>query len=90
MEAKNKQFKVIGETNEWWLFDREKSSGDWKSLKLVLKSTDHRKRNFWIGWNTKQKRIALNNDGKILLKNYSEFYQQVVELLTPPNLKLVG
>lgn len=90
MEDKNKQFKLIGETNEWWLFDREKSSGNWASLKLVLKSKEHRKRNFWLGWNGNEKRFALNNDGKILMEHYKEFHDQVLEKLTPPVLKIAS
>lgn len=90
MEAKNKQFKLIGETNEWWLFDREKDQGNWKNLKLVLKDKKHKKRNFWFGWDTKQKRMTKTNDTKILKNHYTEFYDQVLEKLTPPVLKIVG
>lgn len=90
MEAKNKQFKLIGETNEWWLFDREKDQGNWKNLKLVLKDKKYKKRNFWFGWDTKQKRMTKTNDTKILKEHYTEFYDQMVERLTPPVLKIVG
>ena len=89
MEAKNEKFKLIGETNDWWLFDCKKSSNDWKSLKLVLKG-EHRKRNFWFGWNVKQKRTARTSDQKLLVEHYPEFYNQVVEKLTPPELRIVG
>lgn len=90
MENKNKQFKLIGETNEWWLFDREKGTGSWKSLKLVLKDQKYKKRNFWLGWSTKEKRISVNSDSKILKEHYTEFYDQVLERLTPPVLKIAG
>lgn len=90
MEAKNKQFKLIGETNEWWLFDREKDAGNWKSLKLVLKDKNQKKQNFWFGYNSKDQRISNTNDVKIMKEHYPDLFDQVLERLTPPVLKIAS
>ena len=72
--------KLILEQNDWKLFDRKKSKNGWVSLKLTpMKNL--RKRNFWLGWNTEEKRFSRNNDNRILAEYYPSIYSQVQSFL---------
>jgi hypothetical protein len=65
----------------WELWNRNRGSNGWTSLKLVFAKGREKKANYYLGWKADECRLARNHDAGILYENLPNLYAQVLACL---------
>ena len=68
--------------HDWVLYRLNASAGDWVSLKLVHREPIEGAANYWLGWNTKSKRLAGTRDAARLATSRPEEHAMVQKAMT--------
>lgn len=76
---KGDEWKTLGEIGNWLVFFRINEGIEWITLKVVSKTREKRKANFWLGWN--RERFANSIQMKRMVDHQPQLLEDVRKMV---------